>query len=576
MTWWCLPSKNLILDPPFSHMDCISCRNLLIYLNAELQKKLLPLFHYALNPEGFLFLGSSETIGEFSDLFAAVNRKWKIYQRKAAVTPYRVLPALHPLLPTAQRVPGAVRREAQPEEPLSLRTIIEQNLLANFTPSSVLINDAEEVLYVHGSTGRYLEPASGEANLNILRMARPGLRLGLATAVRKAVTLKEAVRFEGVQIQVDERVQTINLQVAPLTSPPAPGLFLVVFEDVPTVENAPVRTPALDSEQHIAALERELHAKDEYLQTHVEELTTANEELQSANEELQSTNEEMDTSREELQSVNEELSTVNTELQKKIEELSQANDDMNNLLAGTNVGTVFVDRELRIQRFTPAATDIVNLIESDIGRPIAHLATNLVHYDTMLQDAQRVFETLTPKEVEVQAKDDHWYLMRILPYRTQENVIDGVVLTFVDISTLRAMQQQLLHAQLAEQAHAFAESIVETVREPLLVLDADLRVISVNDAFTETFQVNSAETVGQLLYKLGNRQWNIPALRAQLDKVLSERATVQDFRVEHTFEHIGTRVMCLNARELRRTDEQPRMILLAIEDMTEHVGEGEG
>ncbi len=567
--------QDLILDPPFSHMDFISCRNLLIYLNADLQKKLLPLFHYALNPDGFLFLGSSETIGEFTDLFAAVNRKWKIYQRKAATTPYRLPPGLHPL-PGVTMLTGTPRREVRPEEPLSLRTIMEQNLLADYTPPCVLINDAEEVLYVHGSTGRYLEPAAGEANLNILRMARPGLRIELATAVRKAVTLKEAVRFERVQVRLDDRLQTLNLLVSPVMSPPAPGLFLVVFEDISTEVSPPAETaaptPSAATEQRVVTLERELRAKDEYLRTHVEELSTANEELQSANEELQSTNEEMDTSREELQSVNEELSTVNTELQKKIEELTQANDDMNNLLAGTDVGTVFIDRDLRIQRFTPAATEIVNLIDTDIGRPIAHLSINLVNYDTLLQDARRVFETLKPKEVEVQASDGRWYLMRILPYRTQENVIDGVVLTFVNITMQRAMQAKLLAAQLAEQAHAFAESIVETVREPLLVLDADLRVLSVNEAFSSTFQVQKAETIGKPLYQLGNGQWNIPALRTLLEEILPEHTAVRDYTVTHDFEYIGRRVMRLNAQELRQINGQPRMILLAIEDVTERVG----
>jgi len=568
--------QDIILDPPFSHMDFISCRNLLIYLNADLQKKLLPLFHYALNPNRFLFLGSSETIGEFTDLFATVNRKWKIYQRKAAVIPYRMLPGFHAPLAGTYPTHGTPRREAKADEQFSLRNIIEQNLLAQHTPPAVLINEAEEVLYVHGSTGQFLEPASGEANLNILRMARSGLRLELATAVRKAITLKETVRNEGLQLQVNNRMHTVNLQVGPVTFPPAPGLFLVVFEDVPNVACPPAKTPAktpvTDKDRRIADLEREVRAKEEYLQTHIEELTTANEELQSANEELQSTNEEMDTSREELQSVNEELTTVNTELQKKIEELTQAYDDMNNLLAGTEVGTVFVDNELRIQRFTPAATAIVNLIPTDIGRPIAHLATNLVHYDSLMQDARRVFETLVPREIEVQTTDGRWYLMRILPYRTQENVINGVVITFVNITTQRAAQEELQTLQLAEQAHAFAESIVETVREPLLVLDADLRVISVNDAFTTTFAVSKDETIGKPLYALGNGQWDIPALRTLLEEVLPERTTIRDYTVRHTFEHIGPHVMRLNARELQQINGRPRMILLAIDDVTAQTG----
>jgi two-component system CheB/CheR fusion protein len=567
--------QDIILDPPFSHMDLISCRNLLIYLNADLQKKLLPLFHYALNPNGFLFLGSSETIGEFTDLFATVDRKNKFYQRKTAVNPSRLIPGLRPLHVSGAVGHGASGREIKSMEPISMRTLVEQQLLAHHTPSCVLINDAEEVLYVHGSTGSYLEPATGDANLNLLRMARPGLRLELATAVHKAITQKAPIRYDGVQVQVKEQVLTVNLLVSPVTSPSATGLYLVVFEDVDTVAHPPAETSTpmalTDTDQRIAILERELHLKDEYLQTNLGELTTSNEELQSTNEELQSINEEMDTSREELQSVNEELSTVNTELQKKIEELSQANDDMNNLLAGTDVGTVFIDRDLRIQRFTPAATAIVNLIPTDIGRPIAHLATNLVHYETLLQDARRVFETLAPKEVEVQSTDGRWYLMRILPYRTQENAIVGVVITFVNTTTLHTMQERLQASQLAEQAHAFAESIVATVHEPLLVLAADLRVVSVNDAFTDTFKVPKDETVGTMVYDLGNGQWNIPALRTLLEEVLPQRTAIYGYQVTHTFERIGPRVMRLNARELRQANGQQRMILLAIEDETKPV-----
>lgn len=563
--------QDLILEPPFSRLDLISCRNFLIYLNPDLQKKLVPLFNYALNPQGFLFLGSSETIGDTSDMFTTINRKWKIYQRSSAVNSYRLIPNFQPLSGLSL-MHGKARKNARANEPLNLRTIMEQNLLADYTPSSVLIDESGEVLYVHGSTGRFLEPASGEINHNLIRMARHGFRAELASAVRKSITLNEIVRFDGLHIQVDEREQHINLLVSPVASPTEKRLFLVVFEKVSSVNYVPENTPdsqsSLDIDQRVFQLQRELHAKDEYLATHVEELSTAITELQSANEELQSTNEEMDTSREELHSVNEELSTVNAELQKKIEEYTQSNNDMNNLLAGTDVGTVFIDRDLRILRFTPSATEIVNLIPADIGRPIAHIAINLVNYDTLLSDARRVFETLVSKEVEVQATDGSWYLMRILPYRTQQNVIDGIVLTFVNISTLRATQQQLQASLLVEQANAFAESIVKTVHEPLLVLDAKLRLVAVNEAFSDTFLVRREDAVGQLLYDLGNGQWNIPSLRTLLESVLPKRSTIHDYLVTHTFEHIGPRVMRLNASEMRQANDLPRMILLVINDVT--------
>jgi two-component system CheB/CheR fusion protein len=563
--------QDVIQDPPFSRVDLLSCRNLLIYLTADLQKKLLPLFHYALNPQGFLLLGSSESIGEFTDLFAIVNRKWKIYQRKAAVTTARTLPQVP--LARVTPVPSTQERAVQPAEPRSLRQLVETILLEHYTASAVLINEKGDILFVHGSTSRYLETATGEANLNIHRMARPGLRLELTVAIRKALAQHEVIRYDGMQVPVNGGMHTVNLLVHPVSLSPAPTLLLVVFDEVPTASLPSMDTtphaPLSDKDRRIAELERELLLKDEFLQSHVEELSTSNEELQSANEELQSTNEELDTSREELQSVNEELSTVNAELEKKVEELSQANDDMNNLLAGTDIGTIFLDDAFGIQQFTPAATRIVNIRSADIGRPLAHYSTNLTGDVRLLDAARDVYHTLTVKETEVQTTDGHWYLMRILPYRTLRNEVAGVVFTFVDVTEQHTLREALQASRLAELAHAYAEQIVETIREPLLVLDADLRVISVNQAFTTTFVVNRDDTVGRRLYDLGNGQWDIPELRRLLEAVLPERFVVTDYTVTHTFEQIGRRVMRLNARELRQETYQPRMILLAIDEVTE-------
>jgi two-component system CheB/CheR fusion protein len=564
--------QDIILDPPFSHIDAISCRNLLIYLNADLQKRLLPLFHYALNPNGFLFLGSSETVSDSTDLFAVVNRRWKLYQRKPAINPYRVLTGAHASPTGGELAAPPARRDAAREEPRSLRALVEQNILSRYVPSAVLINEKGGVLYVHGSTGRYLEPATGEANLNIVRMARSGIRLELNTAVRRAVAQKTEIRYAGLRVREGVQTWTFNLVVGPVTPPPASGLFLVVFEEVsaavePVGEDGPL-APVTNKDQRIVALERELRARDEYLQTNVEELTTANEELQSANEELQSTTEEMDTSREELQSVNEELTTVNTELQKKIEELSHANDDMNNLLAGTDIGTVLVDAIGRIQRFTPSVGAIFNLIGPDVGRPLSHISTNLQGEHNLAEDARRVFATLAPREAEVQTVDGRWYFMRVLPYRTQESAIVGVVFTFVNISVQHASQERAQASELAAQAHDLAANIVATVREPVLVLDADLRVVTTNEAFRDRFGVSADETSGRLLYDLGNGQWNIPELRRLLEEILPTRSSVHDYDVTHTFEHIGTRKMRVNARELRRGAGEERLILLAIEDVT--------
>jgi two-component system CheB/CheR fusion protein len=281
----------------------------------------------------------------------------------------------------------------------------------------------------------------------------------------------------------------------------------------------------------------------------------------------------LETSKEELQSVNEELVTVNIELQKKLEELARVNNDMNNLLAGTDIGTVFVNNDLLIQRFTPAATRVINLIQTDIGRPLGHIVSNL-DYSHLVEDVRSVLDTLVPSETEVISKEGRWYLMRITPYRTPENVIEGAVMTFTDISKQKEMQEQLRELTLTvQEARDYAESIVDTVREPLIVLDARLRVVSANQSFYEGFQVRPEETEGQLLYELGNRQWDIAELRELLEEILPRQSTFRDFRVRHNFETIGTRTMLLNARQVRHEAGQGGLILLAIQDIAEG-GEG--
>jgi two-component system CheB/CheR fusion protein len=446
--------QNLAEDPPFSRMDLISCRNLLIYLQPTLQKRVLPVFHYALKPEGVLLLGNSESVGELVDLFAVLDRKWKLYRRKEGATAYRPSMVSHrPRLAGDITITSGKKGEAI-VPPISMRELVEKELLQHHTPACAIINKRAEVLYIHGRTGKYLEPASGEASLNLLRMAREGLRLELTTAIRQVALRKVPVQHTGVVVRTNGSHQSINLTVKPVLEPPAmEGLILVLFEEVPTLESEDidetVGKPGSQAEQRIAALERELRAKEEYLQSTVEELETSNEELKSANEELQSaneehqsTNEELETSREELQSVNEELVTVNAEYQQKIEELSQTNNDMDNLLTGTGVGTVFVDFHLRIKRFTPAASQVINLIQSDIGRPVSHIASNLVGYDNLVQDVQSVLNTLVPVEIQVQSTAGEWYLMRIMPYRTLENVVEGAVITFVDITELTMLREE--------------------------------------------------------------------------------------------------------------------------------------
>ncbi|MDQ1277307.1 MAG: two-component system, chemotaxis family, CheB/CheR fusion protein [Thermodesulfobacteriota bacterium] len=453
--------QNVIKDPPFSKLDLISCRNLLIYLGGELQKKLVPLFHYALNPGGFLFLGTSETVGEFMDLFTVLDRKMKLYQRREDIHNARhaVLGRFMPPTATVDMAFPRFHEKAAGTRKLPLRELTEQALLQQLSPVAALVNGQGDILYLHGRTGLYLEPAPGETGTsNILKMAREGLRHDLATALHKAVGTRDSVCYPGLRVKTNGETTTVNLTVRPVTAvPAATPLYLIILEQGPpfdpkgahpaaSLAGAWANGPDTDVDERIAVLKQELRAKEEYLQTTNEELETSNEELKSSNEEMQSVNEELETSKEELQSVNEELATVNAELQTKVADLSRANNDMNNLLAGTGIATVFVDHGLHILRFTPAATRIINLILSDVGRPVGHIVSNLVGYNRLVADVEGVLDTLIPKEVEVQTQAGDWYSLRIQPYRTLGNVIEGAVITFVDITEMKKIRDELRKA----------------------------------------------------------------------------------------------------------------------------------
>jgi len=472
--------QSLIKDPPFSKLDLISCRNLMIYLNSDLQKKLILFFHYALNPGGYLFLGTSETVGEFGDLFATLERKQKIYQRKEDLLGAR---RVGRFLPPMTAIDAALPREAGKTaagKKLPLRELTEQALLQQVVQAGALVNAGGDIFYLHGRTGMYLEPAPGVSGTsNILKMAREGLRRDLTMALHKAMATGETVCCLALRVKTNGDFTTVKLIVRPVavapSASPDPPLYLVILEQVPEpVTRVQPDKPSsadpvgADADARIADLMRELQAKEEYLQATNEELEASNEELkssseemQSVNEELQSTNEELETSKEELQSVNEELSTVNAELQTKVADLSRANNDMNNLLAGTGIATVFVDHRLRILRFTPVATKIINLIQSDIGRPVGHIVSNLPGYGTLTADIKAVLDTLVPKELDVQTVEGRWYTMRIQPYRTLDNVIEGAVLTFVDITEVVQARELLQKAndQLRMAAVVSDESV---------------------------------------------------------------------------------------------------------------------
>ena len=587
--------QDLIKDPPFSRLDLISCRNLLIYMNGDLQKRLIPLFHYALCPDGFLFLGTSETVGDAPMLFSVLSRKWKIYIRQdhRVGTPAQALGALLPPARAGSRTRGAARSpESQRGVRANLAALAEQALLRHYDPVAVLIDARGEILHIHGRTGRYLEPSPGEAAMNVLAMAREGLRRELTVVLHRAVARKESVRVQGIRVKTNGGFSTVDLTVYPAQEPdnrtPLADLYLVLLEPARAVEPAEDLAPtartaeesaraAPESEARIAELELKLLSKEEYLQSTMEEMETANEELKSANEEmqsvneeLQSTNEELETSKEELQSVNEELATVNAELQMKVADLSRANNDMNNLLAGTGVATLFVDHGLRITRFTPAATRLIKLIQTDLGRPVGDIVSNLVGYDRLVEDVQVVLKTLIPIELEVETRSGTWYLMRLGPYRTLENVIEGAVITFVDITARKRMEDAL------RQARAYSDGIVDTLREALVVLDGDLRVVSANRAYYRHFRTSQAQTQGRPFRDLGDGQWGLPRLSNLLEEVWSKGLSFDDFEVSHAFPLIGTRTMMLNARRLDPGPGTEGAILIAMEDVTDRTAPSGG
>jgi two-component system CheB/CheR fusion protein len=446
--------QNVLMDPPFTKIDILICRNLLIYLTQELQKKLLPLFHYSLNPGGVLFLGSAETINAFTDLFRPLNGKTRLYRRLDSVIGAEPFEFPSSFLPAAG---GAHAKPEQQKPAPNLKMLADQLLLSRYSPAAVLTNDGGDILYISGRTGKYLEPAAGKANWNIFVMAREGLRYELTAAYQKAFRQKEAVTLKGLQIRNNGGMQAVDVTLQAIAEPQAlRGTVMVVFKDVaePVEKAAPgkiskasVRSVrAAELEREIEQVRHELQISREEMQSSQEELKSANEELQSTNEELQSTNEEITTSKEEMQSLNEELQTVNSELQAKVDELARAGNDMKNLLDSTNIATLFLDGALNVRRFTSQMSQIIKLVPGDVGRTVTDIASDLIYF-TLAEDVRQVLNTLVPIEKPVIAAGKRWYLMRIMPYRTLDNRMDGVVITFLDITLSRVLEDELRKTQ---------------------------------------------------------------------------------------------------------------------------------
>ncbi len=489
---------NLIRDPPFSKLDLLVCRNVLIYLNATVQKKLLPLFHQGLNPGGCLFIGPSETVGSSSELFAALSGKWKIYKRKDLNQRLSVdFPSDSTTYDQSERFDSdsALAKYIKPG------SVLEKLLVERYAPPSMLLNEKYDVLYFSTKANRYLVIPKGEPTPNLLKLARDEIRPALRAALHKAQKEEADVTYEYTLVTIDGKQEQLSIHVEPLTAPAAlKGLVVVILEPTPIMADTSEAQTDLgrDKDQIIFQLDEQLRITHDELQETIsrlansnDELKNSNEELMSMNEEFQSTNEELETSKEELQALNEELSTVNSELEAKVEALNQANNDINNLLNCSDIATLFLDRELRVKLYTPASTQLYNLIPADIGRPFAHLSGRIS--DQQLgADARKVLNTLQPVEREIVTKDHNHYLVRVLPYRTAADVIDGVVLTFTDIT----------YRHNAERERAQLAAIVETTSDAIIGQTLDGEVTSWNEGAENLYGYMAAEMVGQNISKI--------------------------------------------------------------------------
>ncbi|MDH4275276.1 MAG: PAS domain-containing protein, partial [Gammaproteobacteria bacterium] len=571
-------TQNVIKDPPFSKVDLISCRNLLIYLGQVLQKKVLTIFHYALNPGGFLQLGSAESIGEFADLFRAVDPKVKLYAKKSIATPQRmdfgsVAAASPPLGASVSSPPPAARSG------LDMQREADRLILNKYAPAAVVINEALDILQFRGQTGAYLEPAPGEASLNLLKMAREGLRSALNTAVRNAKRRHTTTRSAGVNIRYDGRMRTLDIEVMPIPgTATSERCYLVVFQEAQVAvtkgQTSKGKRSPQKQDHKVTELEQELISTKEYLQSVIEqqetsneELRSANEEIQSSNEELQSINEELETTKEELQSTNEELATVNDELGSRNFELSQLNNDLNNLIGSVNLAIVIVGLDLCIRRYTPQMEKLLNLIASDIGRPITDIRLNF-EMPHLAKQISETIDAVRSQQIEIQDHSGRWYSLRIMPYKTLDNQITGAILVFVDVDELKKGMEQ------ARTARDYAESIISAMRHPLLVLDKHLRVVSASTAYLDTFQVNAHATLGNLLYRLGNGQWGVPTLRAALEATISQGTAFEDFSITHDFENIGPRTVLISGRPIAVGPTNAPLVLMQIEMVASHAIDG--
>jgi two-component system CheB/CheR fusion protein len=554
-------------------VDLISCRNTLIYLAPALQNSVLPIFHYSLNPSGLLFLGSAESVSTTMDLFDTVDRRHKLFARKDS--PSKL--SLHSSAARNRFDSSPPARAIQLPESQDLHRKVDQLIQSRYAPDAVLINQNLQIVQLRGRAGIYLESGPASSSQHLLMRARESLQGALRRTISSAMARDASVREEGLSVPNQGKVREINLEVTPLpATPSSERYYLVVFEQAgppPEADTFSVETSGQPEtpEQENAKLHQELADFREYLHTIKEEYEAAleeqratNEELSSANEELQSINEELATTKEELQSANEELNTLNEELQNRNHELGTTNDDLTNLLLAVDMPIVMVDGDLQLRRSNPAAARLLGLSPADAGRSITGIMDRAKLAD-IGPALQQVNDTLVVVRLELQDQTGCWWSLSLRPYRTGDNRIDGIVLSFADVDSLK---RSLDHA---EEARDYSEAIVETVRDPLLVLTPEMKVERANAAFYRTFQTSRELTDGILLYELDGGAWNIPQLREMLSGIIPDHAPVDDFLVEHEFPRIGRRSIMLNARAILQRDHTVQRILLGMQDVTERL-----
>lgn len=555
--------QNLSGDPPFSRLDLASCRNLLIYLQPSVQQKVLRTLHYALNPDGFLLLGNSETVGEAADLFALIDRKNKIYTAKHTARSPRDY-ALGEKVTARNEVSALAPVRAG----ISITQLADRQILEQHTPPAVVINLQLEILYFRGRTERYLQQPSGVATHHILRLIRPELHLLLKHAVEQAMATHEPVTAAARFTNREGRMLPVSLLVQPLFEPETRALcLLILFKELERTpsDGQPTASQSTMSEEGTHTLKQELALTKDYLHITIgelersnEDLKSANEELQSANEEMQSANEELETSREELQSTNEELITLNDELQNKMRDLGGATDDLHNVLLGVDRAVIIVGTDLRIRRFTQTAEKLINLLPSDIGRSVAVLNAFLGGFGVE-ELVTHAIATVTTMEREALATDQRWYLLRIVPYRTADLAIRGAVLSVIDIDLAKR------RSELTLAVDEYVEEALSAIPHPLMIVDHELTVIWVNDAYYEVFRLLPAEVVRTRIGKVGTGEWASPDLRKRIETSLASGAPFRDQLLTFNFQGVGRKELRISGSRIRNVANDTALVLLSIE-----------